>query len=90
MEAVFGGEAVKFKKGRNVRFISYTDIREVEKMMIINRFHSEKGYYRVKIKTMGRSYALYSGEDSNKNLDFDETELSKIYFEFMKRGVKCC
>ena len=59
-------------------------------MMIINRYHSDKGYYRVKIKAKGCTYAMYSGEDSNARLDFAEVGLSKIYAEFQKRDVKCC
>lgn len=69
---------------------SYDQIREVEKMMIINRYHSEKGYYRVKIKAKGCMYTMYSGEDSNEKLDFSEVGLSKIYAEFQNRGMKCC
>lgn len=58
--------------------------------MVINRFHMEKGYYRVKVKKPGIAYTLYSGGSGNKQLDFEETELSKVYFEFKNRGVKCC
>ena len=88
--ATFEKEGVTFKKGKRIRKIAYTQIKEVQKMMIINRFHSEKGYYRVKIKTKGSAYALYTGEDSSRQLDFEKTELSGIYFELKKRGVKCC
>lgn len=58
--------------------------------MVINRYHVEKGYYRIKIKTKKCSYAVYSGEDSNKQLDFLQTDISRIYLEFQKRGIKCC
>ncbi len=90
LEVEFKKDAVLFQKGRKERKITYADIREVEKMMIINRYHSEKGYYRVKVKTRGRSYAMYSGEESSKELDFDETDVSRIYYEFKRRGIKCC
>lgn len=90
LEATFKKDVVVFKRRRAERIITYSDITEVEKIMIINRYHSEKGYYRVKVKTKGRTYAMYSGEDSNKELDFSETELSGIYYEFKNRGVKCC
>ena len=90
LEVEFKKDAVLFRKGRKERKITYADIREVEKMMIINRYHSEKGYYRVKVQMRGRSYAMYSGEESSKELDFDETDVSKIYYEFKRRGVKCC
>ena len=58
--------------------------------MVINRFHEEKGYYRVKIKTKKWSYAMYSGEDSRKQLDFSQTGISRGYYEFQNRGIKCC
>ena len=90
LEVEFEEDAVVFGRGRRERKITYAEIREVEKMMIINRYHSEKGYYRVKVKTRGRSYALYSGEESSKELDFDETDVSKIYYEFKRRRIKCC
>lgn len=90
LEVEFKQEEVVFRRGRKKRTIFYRNIREVEKIMIITQYHSEKGYYRVRIKTEGRPYTLYSGEDSNKELDFEETGLSKIYFEFQNRGVKCC
>ena len=32
----------------------------------------------------------YSGEDSDKQLDFLQTDISRIYLEFQKRGIKCC
>lgn len=87
---VFGADQVTFIRGIRKRSICYSDINEVEKMMIINRYHSDKGYYRVKIRAKGCTYAMYSGEDSNARLDFAEVDLSKIYTEFQKRGVKCC
>ena len=90
LAAQFSKDEVTFIKGRKIRRISYKDIKEVEKMMIINRYHSDKGYYRVKIKAKGCTYAMYSGEDSNARLDFAEVGLSKIYAEFQNRDVKCC
>ena len=88
--AVFEEDSVVFERGKRVKRIVYADIIEIQKMMIINRFHSEKGYYRIKIKMRRGAYALYTGEDSSRKLDFSETELSKIYFEFKNRGIKCC
>lgn len=90
LSADFEKDSVVFRRGRREKRIAYEDIIEVQKMMIINRFHSEKGYYRVKVKTKRSVYALYTGEDSARKLDFNETELSKIYFEFINRGIKCC
>lgn len=90
LEIEFGEESVTFIRGKKKKIILYRDIKEVEKMMIINRYHSDKGYYRVKIKAKGCTYAMYSGEDSNAKLDFAEVGLSKIYVEFQQRGIKCC
>ena len=90
LQVVFGADKVTLIRGKRKRSIFYSNIKEVEKMMIINRYHSDKGYYRVKIKAKGYSYAMYSGEDSNVRLDFAEVGLSKIYAEFQSRGVKCC
>lgn len=90
LDVEFGTEEVTFQRGKIKRKLVYKKICEVEKMMIINRYHSEKGYYRVKVKTKGRPYVIYSGEESTKALDFDETDVSKVYYEFKRRGVKCC
>lgn len=90
LEVIFQNEKVIFRKGTQEKEIFYADIKEVEKIMVINRYHGEKGYYRVKIKMKKRSYALYSGEDSGKQLDFSQTGISKVYFEFQNRGIKSC
>jgi len=87
---VFGADKVTFIRGKRKRSIFYRDIKEVEKLMIINRYHSDKGYYRVKIKAKGSTYTMYSGEDTNARFDFSEVGLSKIYAEFQARGMKCC
>jgi len=86
----FGEKSVTLIRGKKKKIILYRDIKEVEKMMIINRYHSDKGYYRVKIKTKRYAYAIYSGEDSNERLDFSAVGLSRIYAEFQQRGIKCC
>ena len=90
LDVEFGEDEVIFQQGNVRRKITYAQIREVEKMMIINRYHSEKGYYRVKVKTKGRSYVMYSGEEAAKELNFEETDISKVYHEFKRRGIKCC
>lgn len=90
LDANFTEEEVTFRRGHRERKIRYQDIREVEKMMIINRYQSEKGYYRVKVKLRSGCYMMYSGEEKGRNLDFSEVEISNIYTEFGRRGVKCC
>lgn len=58
--------------------------------MIINRMYTDKGKYRVVIRCKGRNYVVYSGENSDLKLDFEQTEISKIYYEFKNRGIMCC
>ena len=90
MKVIFQKEKVVFQRRDKKREICYEDIIEIEKIMVINRYHGEKGYYRIKIKTKKWFYAIYSGEDSGKQLDFSQTGISKVYFEFQNRGIKCC
>lgn len=89
-EVLFQKDKVVFRRGKRESEIFYADITEVQKIMVINRYHVEKGYYRVKIKMKMRSYTMYSGEDSNKQLDFSQTDINKVYLEFQSRGIKCC
>lgn len=81
---------VFFRKRRKHR-IAYKDIKEVEKVMIINRIYDEKGHYRLRIKTGHRSYRFYNpAEEFEKHPDFEETGLAQLYYEFRRHGVKCC
>ena len=92
LKVTFTQEFVVLEKGQSRRKIYYDEILAVEKNMVISsKEHSEKGYYRVKIKCRGRNYVIYSTqEEYNQHLDFEDTELSKVYFEFKARGIKCC
>lgn len=91
IEAEFNHDYVVLKKKKSKRRFYYKDITEVQKIMITDRLHEEKGYYRVRVKNMGRSYTLYSTEkEYDKHLDFEHVELSEVYFEFKRRGIKCC
>ena len=92
LKATFAQQFVMFEKGRSRRKICYDEILAIEKIMVISsKEHPEKGYYRVKIKCKGRNYVIYSTQDEyNRHLDFEDTELSKVYFEFETRGIKCC
>lgn len=42
------------------------------------------------IRCKGRDYVMYSGENFDLKLDFEQTEISKIYYEFKHRGIMCC
>ncbi len=76
--------------------IPYSRIKEVGKIMIIDRFHDEKGYYKVFIKQKQgwRKYLKYvlrsPEEEYEKHLDFDASSLASFYRECKQRGIKCC
>ncbi len=86
----FHEDEVILRRGKKVRCIPYRKIKKVVKYMIINRTYQDKGKYRVIIKCSGKNYVMYSGENSDLKLDFESTEISKIYFELKRRGSMCC
>ena len=90
LTAVFYDDYVVLKRRKCERTIPYHKIKEVVKYMIINRMYTDKGKYRMVIRCKGRNYVVYSGENSNLKLDFEQTEISKIYYEFKHRGIMCC
>ena len=92
LETTFSQDYVLLKRGKKATKIYYCDIREVEKIMVMrSQTYQEKGYYRVRIKMKGKNYVMYSTSDEYEHhLDFEETELSQLYFEFENRGIKCC
>lgn len=91
IEAVFLEDEVTFHKKRQKVTIKYSDIKEVEKFMVINRTYEEKGHYRIRIKAKHRSLRFYNPvAEYEKHLDFEQTEVYELYKEFRHRGVKCC
>lgn len=90
LTAVFYDDYVVLKRGKRERTIPYDKIKKVVKYMIINRMYTDKGKYRMVIRCKGRNYVMYSGENSDLKLDFEQTEISKIYYEFKHRGIMCC
>ena len=90
LTASFYDDHIVLKRGNKERIIPYNKIKKVVKYMIINRMYTDKGKYRVVIRCKGRNYVIYSGEDSQLKLDFEQTEISKIYYEFKNRGIMCC
>jgi len=90
LTATFYDDHIVLKRGKKERIIPYHKIKKVVKYMIINRMYTDKGKYRVVIRCKGRNYVIYSGEDSQLKLDFEQTEISKIYYEFKNRGIMCC
>ena len=90
LTATFYEDHIVLQRGKRNRVIPYHKIKKVVKYMIINRMYTDKGKYRVVIRCKGRNYVMYSGEDSQLKLDFEQTEISKIYYEFKNRGIMCC
>ena len=90
LTATFKEDHIILKRGKRERIIPYSKIKKVVKYMIINRTYQDKGHYRVVIRCKGRNYVMYSGENADLKLDFEQTEVSKIYFEFKHRGIMCC
>lgn len=90
-EVVFREEEVTFYKKKRKISIRYSDIKEVEKFMVINRTYEEKGHYRIKIKAKNKKLRFYTPvAEYEKHLDFEQTEFYKLYNEFRHRGIKCC
>ena len=84
---------VRLEQGRWRWVVPYREIVEVGKIMVINnRFYTEKGKYRIKIKRKGHRALVFlsTWEEYNKHLDFEDTELSRLYYGLKGHGVKCC
>ena len=90
MTVTFQEKQVILKRKNKERIILYTSIKKVVKIMVFNRTYQDKGKYRVVIKCKGRNYVMYSGEDYDLKLDFEQTEVSKIYYELKNRNIMCC
>ncbi len=91
IEVHFREDSVSIFKGTKEYIVQYKDIVEVQKIMVIHQYNDDKGYYRVKIKCKGRNRVFYSTQEEYVNkVDFEQTEISKMYFEFKARGIKCC
>ena len=72
--------------------VKYDEIAEVDKMMVIDRIHDEKGCYRMKIKCHGRSSLEFetTAQEYEKHLYFEDTELFVFYDACKRAGIKCC
>lgn len=90
MTVIFQEEQVVLRRKNKERSIPYSSIKKVVKIMVFNRTYQDKGKYRVVIKCKGCNYVMYSGEDYDLKLDFEQTEISSIYYEFKNRDIMCC
>lgn len=92
LEVSFLSDAVKILANGREYIVEYDEIAEVDKMMVIDRIHDEKGCYKMKIKCHGRSSLEFetTAQEYEKHLDFEDTELFIFYDACKRAGIKCC
>lgn len=92
MHVVFSDDGVEITIRKKTWSLSYADICEVRKIMIMNRFYPDKGRYRVQIKkkTGGTLNFYTSQSEYEAALDFEETKLYQFYQACLEHGIKCC
>lgn len=92
MHVIFSGHGVDITVRKKTWSLSYSDIREVRKIMIMNRFYPEKGRYRVQIKKKtGGTLNFYTTQSEyDAASDFEKTGLYQFYQSCRAHGVKCC
>lgn len=91
LNAEFQVDRVVLTINGKAKILLYEDIIEVQKTMKITRYNTEKGSYRIKVKTKRGSYRFYTpSEDYEMHLNFEETELASLYKTFGEYGIKCC
>lgn len=80
------------RKGRREWSVPYQEMKEVVKVMVINRFFDEKGAYRVTINRKGRGAITFwtTDQEYQEHRDFEDTQLYELYSGLRSRGVKCC
>lgn len=72
--------------------IPLTEIREVMMVMRFDRIYVEKGKYKVVIKRKKHRSLTFMTTDKEYDLhsDFEDTELSKLYYALRAKGIYCC
>lgn len=72
--------------------VMYNEIKEICKMMVIDRVHDKKGCYKMKIKCHGKRNIEFETTDKEyeQHLDFEDTGLFVFYDACKKAGLKCC
>lgn len=80
------------RKGRREWRVPYQEIKEVVKVMVINRSFDEKGAYQVTIKRKGRGAITFwtTDQEYQEHRDFEDTQLYELYLGLKSHGVKCC
>lgn len=92
LEVSFFNDTVKILANGREYIVKYDEIIEIDKMMVIDRIHDEKGCYRMKIKCRGRGNLEFetTTQEYEKHLDFEGTELFIFYDACRRAGIKCC
>lgn len=88
----FGSDCMKFVINDKNDTVAYDQICEVCKIMVIDRVHDKKGYYRLKIKCRDRGNLEFetTEQEYETHLDFEETGLFALYSACRQAGLKCC
>lgn len=92
LEISFGETEFRITVREKTAQIPYTAVAEVRKWMVVDRFHSEKGCYRVRILCHGRSDLTFetTQEEYEAQADFEQTGLAVFYRACQEAGLKCC
>ena len=88
----FWSDCMKFVINDKNDTVAYDQICEVCKIMVIDRVHDKKGYYRLKIKCRDRGNLEFetTEQEYEAHLDFEETGLFALYSACRQAGLKCC
>lgn len=88
----FGSDSMIFVINDTNNTVAYDQICEVCKIMVIDRVHDKKGYYRLKIKCRDRGNLEFetTEQEYEAHLDFEETGLFALYSACRQAGLKCC
>lgn len=88
----FGSDSMIFVINDTNNTVAYDQICEVCKIMVIDRVHDKKGYYRLKIKCRDRGNLEFdtTEQEYEAHLDFEETGLFVLYSACRQAGLKCC
>lgn len=88
----FGSDSMIFVINDTNNTVAYDQICEVCKIMVIDRVHDKKGYYRLKIKCRDRGNLEFetTEQEYEAHLDFEETGLFALYSACRQAGIKCC
>lgn len=88
----FGEDRVEWNDGKRYYVLAYKDIKVVKKIQVVyvNRCFYKEGNYKIKVVAKKHSYRFNTTLDEIRaETRFAETQVSKIYYELKKHGIKC-